>query len=67
MFNGNSLTDYTSLFSPNDLKKNNIILKRHFLRKSGNFRQGQEVTDSDFAHFHIYYSYNSQKQHPKMF
>ena len=28
MFNGNSLTDYTSLFSPNDLKKNDdIILK----------------------------------------
>ena len=25
MFNGNSLTDYTSLFSPNDLKKKTII------------------------------------------
>ena len=24
MFNGNSLTDYTSLFSPNDLKKNDL-------------------------------------------
>ena len=24
MFNGNSLTDYTSLFSPNDLKKTMI-------------------------------------------
>ena len=31
MFNGKSLTDYTNLFSPNDLKKKNddIILK-HF-------------------------------------
>ena len=27
MFNGNSLKDYTSLFSPNDFKKNEIILK----------------------------------------
>ena len=26
MFNGNSLTDYTSLFSPNDLKKNDDII-----------------------------------------
>ena len=25
MFNGNSLTDYTSLFSPNDLKKKTMI------------------------------------------
>ena len=28
---------------------------RHFLRKSGSFRQGQEVTESEFARFHIYY------------
>ena len=27
MFNGNSLTYYTNLFSPNDFKKNDIILK----------------------------------------
>ena len=26
IFNGNSLTDYTSLFSPNDLKKNDDII-----------------------------------------
>ena len=25
MFNGNSLTDYTCLFSPNDLKKKTMI------------------------------------------
>ena len=50
-----------------ECKKSGGDIKRHFLRKSGNFRQGQEVTDSDFAHFHIYYSYNSQKQHPKFF
>ena len=25
MFNGNSLTDYTNLFSPNDLKKKTMI------------------------------------------
>ena len=30
MFNGNSLTDYTSLFSPNDLKKKTIILFTYF-------------------------------------
>ena len=41
--------------------------KRHFLRKSGNFRQGKEVTDAEFPHFHIYSSYNSQKQNLKMF
>ena len=44
-----------------------ILVKRHFLRESGNFRQGQEVTDSDFPHFHNCYSYNSQKQNPKFF
>ena len=30
MFNGNSLTDYTSLFSPNDLKKNDEIILKYF-------------------------------------
>ena len=30
MFNGNSLTDYTSLFSPNDLKKKNDIILKYF-------------------------------------
>ena len=30
MFNGNSLTDYTSLFSPNDLKKNDDIILKYF-------------------------------------
>ena len=30
-------------------------------------RQGLEVTSSDFAHFHICYLYNSQKQNPKIF
>ena len=30
MFNGNSLTDYTSLFSPNDLKKNVDIILKYF-------------------------------------
>ena len=44
-----------------------VIFKRHSLRKSGNFRQGEEVSDSDFANFQIYYSYNSQEQNPKFF
>ena len=30
MFNGNSLTDYTSIFSPNDLKKNDDIILKYF-------------------------------------
>ena len=30
MFNGNSLTDYTSLFSPSDLKKNDDIILKYF-------------------------------------
>ena len=30
MFNGNSLTDYTGLFSPNDLKKNDDIILKYF-------------------------------------
>ena len=30
MFNGNSLTDYTSLFSQNDLKKNDDIILNYF-------------------------------------
>ena len=30
MFNGNSLTDYTTLFSPNDLKKNDEIILKYF-------------------------------------
>ena len=30
MFNGNILTDYTNLFSPNDLKKNDDIILKHF-------------------------------------
>ena len=29
-FNSNSLTDYTSLFSPNDLKKNYDIILKYF-------------------------------------
>ena len=31
MFNDNSLTDYTSLFSPNDLKKNDDIILKYFI------------------------------------
>ena len=30
MFNGNSLTDYTSLFSPNDFRKNDDIILKYF-------------------------------------
>ena len=30
MFNGNSLTDYTSLFSPNDFQKNDYIILKYF-------------------------------------
>ena len=30
MFNGNSLTDFTNLFSPNDFKKNGNIILNHF-------------------------------------
>ena len=30
MFNGNSLTDYTSLFSPNNFKKNDDIILKYF-------------------------------------
>ena len=30
MFNGNSLIDYTNLFSPNDLKKNDDIILKYF-------------------------------------
>ena len=30
MFNGNSLTDYTSLFSPNDFKKSDEIIIKYF-------------------------------------
>ena len=30
MFNGNSLTDYTNFFSPNDLKKNDDIALKYF-------------------------------------
>ena len=29
MFNGNNLTDYTSLFSPNDFKKNDHIIHKY--------------------------------------
>ena len=29
-FNGNSLTDYTNLFSPNDLKKHDDIVLKYF-------------------------------------
>ena len=29
MFNGNSLTAYTSLFSPNDFKKNDDIIVKY--------------------------------------
>ena len=31
MFNGNSLTDHTSLFSPNDFKKNDDIILKYFV------------------------------------
>ena len=31
MFNGNSLTDFTNLFSPNDFKKNDDIILKYFL------------------------------------
>ena len=30
MFNGNNLTDYTNLFSPNDFKKNDDIILKYF-------------------------------------
>ena len=30
IFNGNSLTDYTSLFSPNDFKRSNDIILKYF-------------------------------------
>ena len=30
MFNGNSLTDYTCLFSPNDFKKNDDVILKYF-------------------------------------
>ena len=30
LFDGNSLTDYTNLFSPNDLKKNDDIIVKYF-------------------------------------
>ena len=30
MFNGKILTDYTNLFSPNDLKKNDEIILKYF-------------------------------------
>ena len=30
MFNGKSLTDYTNLFSPNDFKKNDDVILKHF-------------------------------------
>ena len=31
MFNGNSLTDFTNLFSPNDFKKNDDIILKYLL------------------------------------
>ena len=31
MINGNSLTDFTNLFSPNDFKKNDNIILNYFL------------------------------------
>ena len=31
IFNGNGLTDFTNLFSPNDFKKNDDIILNHFL------------------------------------
>ena len=31
MFKGNSLTDFTNLFSPNDLKKTDDIILNYFL------------------------------------
>ena len=33
MLKGNSLTDFTSLFSPNNLKKNDDIILNYFLHK----------------------------------
>ena len=30
MFNSNSLTDYTSLFSPNKFKRNDDIIPKYF-------------------------------------
>ena len=33
MFNGNSLIDFTDLFSSNDLKKNDDIILNYFLNK----------------------------------
>ena len=30
MFNVNSLTDYTNLFSPNDFKRNDDIIVKYF-------------------------------------
>ena len=31
MFNGNTLTEFTNIFSPNDLKKNDDIILNYFL------------------------------------
>ena len=31
MFNGNSLTDFTNLFLPNDFKRNNNVTLNYFL------------------------------------
>ena len=31
MFNGNTLTDFTNIFSTNDLKKNDDIILNYFL------------------------------------
>ena len=31
MFNGNSLTDFTNLFLPNDFRKNNDMILNYFL------------------------------------
>ena len=34
MFNGNSLADFTNLFSPNDFKKNDDIILNYFIKKN---------------------------------
>ena len=41
MFNGNRLTDYTSLFSPNDLKKNDHMNLKYFGLQHVKFRSEQ--------------------------
>ena len=52
MFNGNSLTDYTNIFSPNDFKKNDYIILKYFslydvkMSNSNRVNEMSELNDS---------------------